>query len=129
VTASWDNTARLWNIDYRSPIAVIRHPERVLSAEFSPDGEHIVTASSDGAARVWHVFADTRKLIAAAKATAPRCLTSEQRAASYFLPEQPPAWCIEMAKWPYQGAAWKTWLADLRAGKNPVLPTAPASPP
>jgi WD40 repeat protein len=43
-----------------------------LSTDFSADGEHIVTASSDGAARVWHVFVDTRKLIAAARAAAPR---------------------------------------------------------
>jgi hypothetical protein len=77
--------------------------------------------------RLWHVFVDTRKFIATAMVAAPRCLSAEQRAASYFLPAQPPAWCIEMAKWPYQTAAWKTWLADLRAGKNPALPTASAT--
>jgi len=26
-----------------------------------------------------------------------------------------------MEKWPYQTAAWKRWLADRRAGKNPPL--------
>jgi hypothetical protein len=56
---------------------------------------------------------------------APRCLTAEQREASFFLPAEPPAWCIEMAKWPYQTTAWKEWLADERAGKNPGLPSAP----
>jgi hypothetical protein len=127
ITAAWDNTVRLWDIDSHGPIAVIRHPERVLSAEFSPDDDNIVTGSSDVTTRLWHVFVDTRKLIATAKAAAPRCLSAEQRAASYFLPAQPPAWCIEMAKWPYQAAAWKTWLVDSRAGKNPALPTGPAS--
>jgi hypothetical protein len=43
------------------------------------------------------------------------------REASYFLPAEPPAWCIEMAKWPYQTAAWKARLFDESAGKNPPL--------
>jgi hypothetical protein len=55
---------------------------------------------------------------------APRCLTATQREASFFLSADPPAWCIEMAKWPYHTAAWKAWLTDARAGKNPPLPTA-----
>jgi hypothetical protein len=58
-----------------------------------------------------------------AKRAAPRCLTAEQRQASFFLAPAPPAWCIEMAKWPYHAAAWKAWLTDRRAGKNPPLPT------
>jgi hypothetical protein len=123
VTASWDKTARLWDNDFRTPIAVMRHPDRVLSAEFSPNGELVVTASSDGVTRIWQVFIDTNELIATARAAAPRCLTAEQREASYFLPAEPPAWCIEMAKWPYQTAAWKAWLADLRAGKKPACCT------
>jgi hypothetical protein len=71
--------------------------------------------------RLWDVFADTRELISQAKMAAPRCLTAEQREASYFLPAEPPAWCIEMAKWPYQTAAWKARLFDESAGKNPPL--------
>jgi WD40 repeat protein len=35
VTASWDKTARLWDYDFRTPIAVIRHPDRVLSADLA----------------------------------------------------------------------------------------------
>jgi hypothetical protein len=94
-----DKTARLWDIDSRSSVAVMRHPERVLSAAFGPDDKRVVTASSDGTARLWEVFADTQKLISAAKMAAPRCLTAEQREASFFLSAEPPAWCIEMAKW------------------------------
>ena len=123
VTASWDKTARLWDIESRSSIAVMRHPERVLSAAFSPDDKRVVTASSDGSARLWEIFADREKLISAAKMAAPRCLTAAQREASFFLSTEPPAWCIEKAKWPYHTAAWKAWLADARAGKNPRLPT------
>ena len=42
----------------------------------------------------------------------------------FFLPPEPPAWCVEMAKWPYGTPAWKQWLADKRAGRNPPLPAA-----
>jgi dipeptidyl aminopeptidase/acylaminoacyl peptidase len=124
VTASWDKTARLWDTDAHGSIAVLGHPERVLSAAFSPDGKRAVTGSSDGTARLWDVFVDTQELISAAKMVAPRCLTAEQRQASFFLRAEPPAWCIEMAKWPYQTAAWKAWLVDERAGTNPLLPAA-----
>ncbi len=101
-------------------------PSRAFSKEtrVQPDDKHAVTAPSDGTARLWDVFTDTQKLISAAKMVAPRCLTAEQREASFFLRAEPPAWCIEMAKWPYQTATWKEWLADERAGKNPRLPTA-----
>jgi WD40 repeat protein len=48
VTASWDNTARLWDAATAKEIAVLRgHESTVWSAAFSPDGARIVTASSD----------------------------------------------------------------------------------
>ena len=93
----------------------------MTSAAFSPDGKRIVTASRDKIARLWDVFATTQQLVSAAKAAIPRCLTAEQRTMFFLVPE-PPAWCIEMEKVPYQTAAWKQWLVDTRAGKNPPLP-------
>ena len=92
------------------------------SAAFSPDGERIVTASNDFTARIWDIFPDAQVLASRAKAEIPRCLTLEQRKAFYLRPE-PPAWCVEMEKWPYNTPEWKQWLADVRAGKNPPLPT------
>ena len=53
-----------------------------------------------------------------------RCLTPAQRKA-FFLPPEPPDWCIEMEKWPYNTPEWKQWLADKRAGKTPPLPEGP----
>jgi WD domain, G-beta repeat len=104
---------------------VLAHKRDVTGAAFSPDGKRIVTASKDRTARVWDVFPDTQAFVSAAKAAVPRGLTLAQRKA-VFLPPEPPAWCIEMEKWPYDTPEWRQWLADVHAGKNPSLPTDPS---
>ncbi len=54
VTASVDNTVRLWDARTGKEIVVLEgHREIVRSASFSPDGTQVVTASSDDTARVW----------------------------------------------------------------------------
>ena len=45
--------------------------------------------------------------------------------AEAFLPPEPPAWCIEMVKWPYDTDDWRMWLRHRRAGANPPLPDTP----
>ena len=60
VTASWDNTARIWDAATAKEIAVLRgHDYCVSSAAFSPDGSRIVTASEDKTARIWDVHLET----------------------------------------------------------------------
>jgi hypothetical protein len=85
------------------------------------DGRRIVTASEDKTARIWDIPADTQALVSQAKADIPRCLPPAQRK-DFFLPSEPPQWCVEMEKWPYNTDEWKQWLADVRAGKKPPLP-------
>src|SRR5262249_44938688 len=54
VTASRDNTARIWDAASAKEIAVLRgHDNYVNSAAFSPDGSRIVTASDDKTTRIW----------------------------------------------------------------------------
>ncbi len=54
VTASDDNTARVWDAATGTAIAVLSgHENQVISAAFSPDASRIVTASWDYTARVW----------------------------------------------------------------------------
>lgn len=56
VTASWDNTARLWDVATGKPLAQpMRHEGNVNSASFNADGTRVVTASDDKTARVWDV--------------------------------------------------------------------------
>ena len=128
VTASADMTARIWDVATGKEIGELRgHHDKVTSAAFSPDGKHIVTASADNMVRVWDAATntpDTQALILHARAAIPRCLTPAQRT-TFFLPLDPPSWCVEMKKWPYDTAGWKQWLADKRAGKNLPMPAAP----
>jgi hypothetical protein len=56
VTASFDQTARLWDGETGKEIAVLKgHTGAVNSAAFSPDGKRVVTASDDNTARLWDV--------------------------------------------------------------------------
>src|SRR5712671_1327958 len=98
------------------------HTAAVSSAAFSPDGKRIVTASSDNTARLLRIFpGGTEEIVAVAKAASPRCLTAEQRH-QFFLPAEPPTWCIKQEKWPYDTLAWKQWLSsDTLTGKRPPL--------
>jgi WD40 repeat protein len=54
VTASIDNTARIWNANSGVPLGdAMQHRGAVYFAVFSPDGQRIATASGDSTARVW----------------------------------------------------------------------------
>ena len=60
VTASGDNTARIWDAASAKEIAVLRgHDSDVRSAAFSPDGLRVFTASDDETARIWDVHLQT----------------------------------------------------------------------
>uniref|UniRef100_UPI0019139542 AAA-like domain-containing protein n=1 Tax=Hassallia byssoidea TaxID=482630 RepID=UPI0019139542 len=53
VTASGDNTAKVWDISGKLIATLTGHQDTVNSASFSPDGKRIVTASGDNTAKVW----------------------------------------------------------------------------
>ncbi len=54
VTASTNNTARVWEVASGRPVgASLRHADTVWAASFSPNGRWVVTASADKTARVW----------------------------------------------------------------------------
>ena len=57
LTASWDRTARIWDIGPEQPRELVRiqHDAQVDSAVFSPDGTQVLTATRDGTAHVWQL--------------------------------------------------------------------------
>src|SRR5262249_39858145 len=99
-----DNTTRIWDTRTWETIAVLMGAG--LPA-ISPDGQLVATAGDKVA--FWKLFPSTQALVDAAKAGVGRCLTRAEREVA-FLPREPPAWCVEMEKWPYQSGAWKEWL-------------------
>ncbi|GIE89944.1 nSTAND1 domain-containing NTPase [Actinoplanes regularis] len=55
-TASYDHTARLWDLAARNVSSVMRaHTGLVYSVAFSPDGRTLATGSGDATARLWNV--------------------------------------------------------------------------
>ncbi|MGK7931233.1 MAG: WD40 repeat domain-containing protein, partial [Microcystaceae cyanobacterium] len=53
VTASQDNTAKVWDSKGNLLTTLEGHQDFVYNAQFSPDGEKIVTASEDKTAKMW----------------------------------------------------------------------------
>jgi WD40 repeat protein len=55
VTASFDDTARIWNATTGQLIATLTgHTDALWAASFSPDSTRVVTASEDKTARIWN---------------------------------------------------------------------------
>lgn len=60
VTASGDNTARVWDATTGQPVtAPLRHSGQVSCAAFTPDGNQVYTASFDGSVRCWDAATGT----------------------------------------------------------------------
>jgi hypothetical protein len=55
LTASYDGTAKLWDIQGNLLADLNKHKNVVWSAVFSPDGTRILTTSADGTAKVWYI--------------------------------------------------------------------------
>lgn len=54
VTASFDKTAKIWDVATGNLLADLKdHKDLVSAAEFSPDGKKILTASWDNTVKVW----------------------------------------------------------------------------
>jgi WD40 repeat protein len=117
LTANGDTTARLWDAHKFVEIAIFRgNKYTVNSASFSLDGSQIVTTSDDRTARVWQVFPKLQDLIAHTIEIVPRCLSRAQRQKSFLDPE-PPAWCMDKKKWPYEARMGTAGLANTGASR------------
>jgi WD40 repeat protein len=59
VTATANNTARVWQVETGEPLFDLPHAAMVYCAKFSPDGQQLLTASVDHTARVWDAATGT----------------------------------------------------------------------
>jgi WD40 repeat protein len=56
-SASWDRTARLWNLDTNLQVGPpLHHEQSLYSAALSPDGKVLVTACENNNAYAWDVY-------------------------------------------------------------------------
>jgi WD40 repeat protein len=80
LTASKDNTARVWDLSGAAPEAVelSGHTKSVNTASFSTDGKRVVTASDDGNAII-HAVPTDDELVVLVTDSITRCLTVDQR--------------------------------------------------
>jgi WD40 repeat protein len=62
VTASADNTARVWRIDATEPVRLLSHDTSVISASFDPKGRLVITGCDDNTVQVWDVATAPRRL-------------------------------------------------------------------
>jgi hypothetical protein len=112
----------IWDARTGDQLATLSGADRGIdSIQFSADGAHFVTQGEQSDSILWSYFPRLDGLVDYALKAASRCLTLEQREA-LFLKKEPPDWCIEMQKWPYQTQDWKDWLKFKRANANPPLP-------
>jgi hypothetical protein len=93
-----------------------------MSFGFDRSGKQVMILRPDQLYE-WSVFPAYQDLVDAARADLPSCIASAERATLY-LPAEPPDWCIELAKTPYDTDAWKDWLAAKKAGKALPMPGA-----
>ncbi len=53
LTASYDKTARIWEVPTGKPLGTLRHDLTVIAVAFSRDGKTILTGSADKTAQLW----------------------------------------------------------------------------
>ena len=138
-TATRDGTIRFWETLSGDSLGSLRGAGTTLqSLGFAPDGQTLAS-TSETQLQLWDAGREARvriagmgksaeadmsgeRLLTHARRSVARCLTVEQRRKLALDPD-PPRWCIEAEKWPFDGPRWKGWLAEKLAGRATELPT------
>lgn len=68
ISASWDKTLRLWDLNDGSSQRFVGHTGDVLSCDFASDNRMVVSGSRDKTIKVWNVIGDTLYTIEGAHA-------------------------------------------------------------
>jgi WD40 repeat protein len=110
-TGSNDKLGRIWDVNTGKLIRTLTgHRNGVDVIAWSPDGTRVVTGSDDSTARILVAIVDeamqkffngtTQAVVDRAKQVVPRCLDEKKRA-MLILPKEPPRWCRDMRKPPF----------------------------
>jgi hypothetical protein len=107
--------ATLWGGATGKQVASLDLPSAATCIGASQD--KLLIGAANGISQIWSFDrsgpadpprdAALPELLELSKTRLPRCLTPAQRA-SFFLPSEPPAWCVEMGKWPYDSQTQTT---------------------
>jgi WD40 repeat protein len=101
VTVCYDQTVHVHHIDTRQEIALFQgEPRRVNTYDTGTNGRWMISASFKDGIVFWLVFPTVQGLVDYAKDILPQCLDESERR-RFFLNPEPPDWCIDMGKWPY----------------------------
>src|SRR5204862_98149 len=77
VTASSDQTARIWDAQTGASLSVLRgHTDKIQTVELSPDDRFILTSSSDDTARL--ALRDIEEVLALARTRVTRALSCDE---------------------------------------------------
>jgi hypothetical protein len=137
--ATRDGTIHIWEMLSGDNLGHLRGTGTTIhSMDFAGQ---TLAGTTDGRLQVWDASLDAsgriagagkgagsmrdlsgERLLAHARRMVARCLTVEQRQKLALDPE-PPRWCVELDKWPFDGARWKGWLTEKRAGRAAAQPT------
>jgi WD40 repeat protein len=106
-------------VDYQQLPATLSDPVAMI---YDATGARIL--KDRNVAYRWSTPENVSDLDAAAREEVSQCLTTEERK-EFFLDSDPPDWCVEKNKTPYDTRLWQDWLVHKRQGERSAPPTAP----
>ncbi len=93
---------------------------KTVPMAFDPSGSRVLFMYNNEAV-AWSFIPSVQDMLDSARAYVPSCISPANRS-DFYLADEPPAWCIERGKKPYDTDDWKQWLANKKAGRAAPMP-------
>jgi hypothetical protein len=94
---------------------------KTVPMAFDPAGNRVLFLY-DNEVHAWSFIPSVQDMLDNARAYVASCIAPANRS-DFYLADEPPAWCVELGKKPYDTDDWKQWLANKKAGKAAPMPT------
>jgi WD40 repeat protein len=94
---------------------------KTVPMAFDPSGSRVLFLY-ENQAYAWSFIPSVQDMLDNARDYVPSCIAPADRS-DFYLADEPPVWCIERGKKPYDIDDWKQWLADKKAGKTSPMPS------